>query len=123
MLYALTDGLAGIEDLGRGFDEVRLSPRWPAARVEHAEVMLKYESSGTWLSYDYRLCSRVINMDVNCPATVARFHVLLPSGVQAETVRVAGRETAYETPQIRASKYVDFTANMSGATDVTIGFS
>ena len=66
MLYALTDGLAGVEDLGKGFDEIRLSPRWPAAQVDNAEVGLTYESSGMHLGYDYRLSSSGIKMNVSC---------------------------------------------------------
>jgi hypothetical protein len=123
MLYALTDGLADVEDLGKGFDEVRLSPRWPAAQVESAEVELTYESSGMRLGYDYGLSSRAIKMSVSCPKTVARFHILLPSGVQANAVRVAGKELAYEAVQIRKSHYVDFTAHVGGEVEVAISFS
>jgi hypothetical protein len=123
MLYALTDGLAGIEDLGRGFDEVRLSPRWPAAQVDRADVNLEYQSSGVGLSYDYRLSDTGINMVVMCPETVARFHVLLPSGIRPRRVIVSGRETTYETVQVRESSYIDFTAQVSGKADIAISFS
>jgi hypothetical protein len=123
MLYALTDGLAGVEDLGKGFDEIRLSPRWPAAQVDNAEVGLTYESLRMHLGYDYRLSSSGIKMNVSCPKTVARFHILLPSGVQASAVTVAGEELAYEAVQIRKSHYVDFTAHVRGEVEVAISFS
>jgi hypothetical protein len=62
-------------------------------------------------------------MSVSCPKTVARFHILLPSGVQANAVRVARKELAYEAVQIRKSHYVDFTAHVGGEVEVAISFS
>jgi len=123
MLYALTDGLAGIEDLGRSFDEVRLSPRWPAAQVANAEVSLRYESSGVSLGYEYSLSDTAINMVVSCPKTMTRFHVLLPGGVRPARVTVAGRDMTYEVVPIRQSRYVDFTAGLGGEVKVAISFS
>jgi hypothetical protein len=121
MLYALTDGLAGVEDLGRGFDEVRLSPRWPAANVEKADVGLRYDKSGQSLGYDYRSSDTAIDMVVRCPETVARFHVLLPANARPGAVTVVGKEVPYEAVQVRQSRYVDFTARLRGEVAVAIG--
>ncbi|UCG86484.1 MAG: hypothetical protein JSW71_21730 [Gemmatimonadota bacterium] len=119
MLYALTDGLAGAEDLGRGFDEVRLSPRWPAARVNHADVELTYVSSGKHVAYDYRLGESAIEMVVSCQGTV-HFHVLLPRGIMPESVTIAGGESPFCVSQVQRSQYVDFTSPVDGEAEVTI---
>jgi hypothetical protein len=124
MLYALTEGLAGVTDCGRGFDVVRIAPRWPAARVDKAKVRLTYASSRKYLAYDYSLNGRAIAIDVRCPATVAHFHVLLPAGTDPESVIVGGEQSAFQVTQVETSKYVDFSAAVSkGAVNLAITFS
>ena len=53
MLYALTEGLAGVTDIMKGFRNIKLSPRWAAAGVDEAEVMIDYPASGEYVKYNY----------------------------------------------------------------------
>ena len=54
MLYALVEGLAGVEDRGDGAStRVRLAPRWAAADVDEAEVAVGYAASGARVGYRY----------------------------------------------------------------------
>ncbi|KPJ94300.1 MAG: hypothetical protein AMS18_03960 [Gemmatimonas sp. SG8_17] len=123
MLYALTDGLAGVEDRGRGFDEVRISPRWPAARVDDVEVRLRYASSGMQIGYDYRLSEAAIEIAVSCAASSADFHVLIPRDAEPESVTIAGTESAFRVSRVEASRYVDFSTAVDGEADVKIRLS
>jgi hypothetical protein len=120
MLYALTAGLAGVEDIGKGFDEVRISPRWPAAQVDDAEVKLTYANSGRCLGYDYHLGEGAIQMTVTCSADAADFHVLLPGRAEPESVTIAGAEVTFRLSRVETSSYVDFAIPVNGATAVTI---
>ena len=108
MLYALLSGLAGVEDLGKSFECVRLAPRWPAAEVNEAEVQTTYESSGAALRYDYRLSAGSIEMVVSAPSTEVQFHVLLPSGSEPSGVSANGEEVAFQPVQVEGSRYADF---------------
>jgi len=123
MLYALVSGLAGIEDMGKGFDTVRLSPRWPAAGVEDAEVSVGYKSSGVCFGYSYHCRPDGIELEIESPVSDVTFHVLLPPGTTPRSVTVDGTEEAFETGRIRESGYLDFTSSISGQTRVEVRFS
>jgi hypothetical protein len=123
MLYALVTGLAGVEDRGRCFDRVRLSPRWPAAGVEEAEVGLAYASSNTGVGYTYRLMPTGIEMAVDAPGSEVSFHVLLPPGASPGAVSVEGIDTPCDAVRVRDSQYVDFSARIQGEAEIEITFS
>lgn len=123
MLYALIAGLAGVEDEGVRFDRVRLSPRWPAAGVEEAEVQTVYVGSGSAFGYAYRLSGAGIEMVLEAATADVHFHVLLPPDAVPRAVRVAGAGTAYESDMVRASRYLDFTAHVDGGLKVEIDFA
>jgi hypothetical protein len=120
MLYALLSGLAGVEDLGKSFERVRLAPRWPAADVYEAEVQTTYESSGAALRYDYRLSAASIEMVVSAPAEEVQFHVLLPPGSEPGGVSVNGAEVAFQPVQVEDSRYVDFKFRVADEARVVV---
>jgi hypothetical protein len=122
MLWALVTGLAGVEDLGKGFDAVRLSPRWPAADVRDAQVRVAYENSGRSLGYEYRCGDGGIELVIVSPRCEAQFHILLPSGVPGGSVKLDGKEIPSETFSIETSRYVDFSAQVSGEAVISVGF-
>lgn len=70
MLYALIEGLAGITDLGSGFKNVRLSPRWKEVGVDSAEVELSYAASGKKIAYKYEVEDGMAKLDVECDGDV-----------------------------------------------------
>lgn len=123
MLDALLSGLAGVEDRGRSFDTVHLSPRWPAAQVEQAEVHLSYAGSGAGFGYGYRITGDGMELDVRAAESDVSLHLLLPPEAEARTVRVGGTETPFRPRQVRESRYLDFHAAISGEVRIEIGFS
>jgi hypothetical protein len=122
MLMALLGGLAGIEDRGRCFDAVALSPRWHAAGVETVEVGVEYASSGAGFGYDYRRDDGVVEMTVRTPESTVDVHLMLPPGARPATVKVGGDDVAFRTSTVRLSNYVDFTCRASGETRVRVLF-
>jgi hypothetical protein len=119
MLHALVEGLAGVQDRAGAFREVRLAPRWPAARVTHAAVDVAYPASGTSLGYDWRLESDAIRIEMR-GAAEAELHVLLPPGRRATRVTRNGVELAFETSRVEASRYADFPCRIEPGTVLSL---
>jgi len=122
MLQALLGGLAGIEDLGRTFDSVRLSPRWPAAGVEEAEAGVRYAASQVGCSYSYRLTPGGIRMDVDAPGSQVELHLLLPAGARASSVLVDAAPVPFQHRAVGESPYLDFSVTVKGTAGVEIRF-
>lgn len=122
MLYALVEGLAGVEDRLKQYREIRLSPRWNAAGVESADVRVGYPASGSWIDYSYIQSEDCIEIEVECTQSDVVFHVLLPTGVRVRSVVIDGKPLDFRTESIEESVYVDFRAGVTGAARVTIQF-
>jgi hypothetical protein len=120
MLYALVEGLAGVVDLGRCYDRVSLSPRWPAAGVASAEVQAAYPASGAELAYRYRSGGGRIRLDVRTDEAEVAFHVLLPEGTAPRRVTIDDRDTGFVTGTVEQSRYADFAFHVRHAARVEI---
>ena len=97
MLWALIEGLAGIVDLGRGFDAIRLAPRWIAADVDAAEVSVGYASSGCGLRYQFQCASDSLNLQVATGKADLHCHVLLPPGAEPLSVIQDGEAIEFQS--------------------------
>jgi hypothetical protein len=122
MLMALLTGLAGIEDRGRCFDAVALSPRWPAAGVETVDAGVRYASSGAGFGYDYRRAADGVEMTIRASASAVDVHLMLPSGARPSAAKVGGADVTFRTSVVRQSDYVDFSCHVSGETRVEVLF-
>lgn len=114
MLWALVEGLAGIVDRGRAFDEVRLSPRWLAVGVGEAEVRVGYPASNSSFGYQVRAEGGRLVLEVEADGSDVQFHVLLPDGAHVRSVTGAG-DVAFTESEIEHSRYADFQAQVSGS--------
>ena len=123
MLYALIEGLAGIQDRDKSFQRLRLSPRWPAAEIQHAEVRLAYAPSQAAAAYTYNADNRGIEMHVTADAEEAAFHILLPAGRLPGRVTVDGREVPATVSETGPSRYVDFAAPVPGTVAAHVRFT
>lgn len=108
MCWALTEGLAGVVDRGKGFDRASVSPRWPAADVEEAEVEIGYECSRRGIRYQFRLRPDKILIEVEADGSDVDFHVLLPAGAEVREVRCGGRDILFQQATVEQSRYVNF---------------
>jgi hypothetical protein len=114
MLWALTEGLAGVVDRGCGFDRAGVSPRWPAAEVEEAEVKIGYACSGRGIWYQYRERADRLLLCTGADGSDIHFHVLLPRGAEARAVRCGRQEVPFRTVAVEESTYVDFDGRIDG---------
>ncbi len=110
MLYALMEGLAGIEDRDKLFRKVRLAPRWPAAGVKQARVRAEYAASKASLEYRYAWEGPTIRIEFLASDSQVDGHVLIPSGTYPVSVRIDGRDTPWRPASVEHSLYVDFRA-------------
>ncbi len=120
MLFALFEGLAGVEDKLKLFHKVKLSPRWTAAGVNEAEVRMCYANSGAEVGYSYKIKADCLYFDVECQRSELDFHFLLPKRSTAKIVLVDGAEIEFESSQVENSLYVDFCLSAAGKTSVEI---
>jgi len=120
MLYALIEGLAGVEDKLKGFRKVKLSPRWCAAGIDKAEVRVGYEASGGSFGYLYLVKEDCILLEVEGNDCEVCFHVLVPDEVKVRFVKVNRDEVGFENVKIANSKYVDLNTKLKKHTQVRI---
>jgi hypothetical protein len=123
MLYALIEGLAGIEDLRCLFRTVRLSPRWISAGCAEVEASVSYAASGAGLAYSYvhRPEHRTIALEVRGDAEVA-FHLQLPAGTRPSALRVDGRTVRHRAGRVEQSSYADAAFTVRGRTNVIVEY-
>ena len=120
MLYALFEGLAGVEDKLKLFEKVKLSPRWTAAGVNQAEVGLNYKNSSAEIGYSYRINNDSLSLDMQGSGSEVEFHILLPKDAAAKALLVKGDQTEFSTSRVEDSVYVDFSLSVADKTSVKI---
>ncbi|NOY61248.1 MAG: hypothetical protein GXO75_20240 [Calditrichaeota bacterium] len=120
MLYALLEGLAGIEDKLKLYKKSKISPRWAAADVDEAKVRTSYENSDHGIEYTYQCDDRQISLDVQAQDSDVSFHVLLPETATAHTVEIDGNLKSFSLNKIEQSVYVDFDSKIENHTNITI---
>ena len=123
--YAIAEGLAGIEDQGRAFDRVKVSPRWASTVANVAEVTLHYPASNTYCSYRYKLDRprRRITLDVTGSFVHAQLHCLLPARAKVKCVLVDNAPVAFQIKRVEKSVYVDFELATLPRTAVMIEYN
>ncbi len=113
MCWALTEGLAGIVDRGRGFDRAEISPRWLAAGIEEVEVEVGYACSGRGIRYQLRVLPDKMVFEIDAAGSEIGCHVLLPPGAEARAVRCSGHEVSFRPVSVEQSRYVDFKSTIA----------
>lgn len=108
MLYALFEGLAGVQDLLKRYHQVRISPRWAAANISEAQIRIGYQASSAFIDYTYRQKSNCLEIDFGFPGSTAQFHVLLPAAMTARSVTANAKLIHHQIEQIEDSRYANF---------------
>lgn len=118
MLYALIEGLAGIEDESKLFETVRVSPRWAAANESNVRVCTAYETSGAYFVYEYSVSDSDVTIATEGSGKKCRFHVLMPRDKKTESVRANGRNVEFTVSRIIDSTYIDFQAEVGAKVEI-----
>ena len=121
--YAVAEGLAGIEDQGRAFDRVKVSPRWASTVANEAGVTMHYPASDGYCTYRYRDNRRGrITLELSGSFEKAEIHCLLPRGKKAKRVEAGGKPVTFRNAKIGKSNYADFTLGALPEGRVIIGY-
>ncbi len=109
MIATLVEGLVGIEDKSCKFGYVHVTPRWIAADVDYAEVVIDYESSGVGFDYvfNYDPDGKFITVVFGAGESPAKLSVLLPANVEVTKTLVDGSKFPSVTRHVRNEVYVE----------------
>jgi hypothetical protein len=105
MLYALIEGLAGVKDRLKGFKDISLSPRWEAAGVKEAEVMIDYPASGSWVKYKYLKYNNLITFVLEGSPEHIDLDLFLPGNIKSVSASINGADIKSFTDYISGDKY------------------
>ena len=121
-LYALMEGLAGIQNAGTAFDRARIAPRWPAAGVNKVSATAKYEASGGYVSYDYAYdaAKKQISLTFTGSADHSQVELLLPPGARVHSVRLNATDRPVRTFSVEQSDYLNISVEGKGPHDVIV---
>jgi len=124
IVSAMVEGLAGITDNLKVFDDVTIAPRWLAAGEDRASAAIRYEASNGYAAYALRHNARRrrIGLDFTGSGKRFRFHVMLPAGCRATQVKAGGNEVPLKNIRVEQTPYVDFILSGAGA-PVTIDYA
>jgi hypothetical protein len=117
MLGALLEGAAGIEDRGKLYQDVRISPRWShTPDVRSAWVVTRYAASDAYVAYRWEWRANSITLDVTGSGEHATIRLLLPPQASGDvTAQRNGRPAAFELEQVQGSHYVVLDIEDGGA--------
>lgn len=123
VMYALTKGLLGIQDLGKVFNRVRVAPRWIAAGVQEAETRLEYGPSGAKCGYHFlhQPEANLVTLKLKGNADV-QLHLLLPTGAAVESVRQSGSQLNWAEERIEGSSYCNAEFRVDEETVVEVRY-
>jgi hypothetical protein len=105
VVYALIEGLAGIQDAGVAFDQARLAPRWAAAGVDEVRAAAVYPASGGYACYEYRLHGDLLSLRFSSSAERVACEVLLPAGRTVAGGSLDGEACAVRAEAVGPSVY------------------
>ncbi len=119
MLSAFIEGLVGIKDSGKGFEDISFSPRWPIAGVKDASITLRYGASDAYVGYEEHVKESEIDFIIASSGSV-HAHILLPEHTLASKVLLNNKKINYKNTLIEKSPYVDFVFQNQKASSVRI---
>jgi len=121
-LNAFIEGLVGVVDSAKLYQEVKISPRWPVAKTKKAEAVITYGASDGYFAYHWNLLSEENQIEIiyTGSGSQVNFHVLLPEKTKAVSVIIDEQKISFMNNRIEQSNYVDFKSRISGVHKVII---
>lgn len=109
-MRALQEGLAGIRDTSRLFEEVACCPRWTAAGIRNVRAVSRYPGGPAYFGYAYETDQQrnEVRVQYSGSGRSVKFSVLLPKGQTARRVVVDGRTVSHRTAVVEQSRYCRF---------------
>ena len=106
MLYAFIEGMVGVQDKLKEFKNIRLTPRWEAAGVKDAEIMIEYPSSGAYIKYKYLNSYKSISLEVEGSPEFIDLELFLPENRKPVSVDITGADIKERIDYQLCDKYL-----------------
>jgi len=115
-LNAFIEGLIGVVDLDKLYQEVKISPRWPITGTNNAEVVITYGASDGYFAYQWHLFpgKKQIEIVYTGSGQQANFHTLLPENSRAISLTIDEQKSNFRNNRVEKSNYLDFDSGISG---------
>lgn len=108
---AALEGLAGVQNLGDQFMQVRLQPCWSASAIKEAYVSASFGPSDRYITYQYKEDADCIRCDITGSSCKIELSLLLPEGKTVKSFTCGGVEIPYAVRKVRNSCYVEAVLN------------
>lgn len=105
VVYALFEGLAGVQDTGVAFNRARVAPRWSAAGVGSAAVTIRYEASQGYVAYTCETTGEHVSAVVTSNADSTLLELLVPREREPGEMVIDGEVVSYEIRRVEQSCY------------------
>lgn len=124
MLYAFVEGLAGIEDLGDSFRNVRCSPRWISADEDEVRIKVGYAASQASFGYQfhYRKQESKIKLILESENSNVTLNLLLPTNTECTSVTWNGETVDFALKKVEDSTYVVTQNKVLTQTEVEVSY-
>ncbi len=122
LISAIDEGLAGIEDIGVCYDEIKFSPRFPVTEYKELRYLTGYECTETTVDLRYILKEDGMRYDLYSPKSTIHAHILLPKGKDVSALYVDGEKREFSVSCVGDSRYVDLLVESDGLISFQIIF-
>ncbi len=120
MLYALVEGLAGVQDKDKLFRRVRLCPKWLSAGVEKADVKIDYKSSGAYVKYAYSHTRDQLIINLSGSYEYIQLSLPVPGNYTAGDLMIGGKKKKYIMASFNQSSYLIADADVKGECEIIL---
>ena len=114
LIYALIEGLAGIDDQKCSYEKVKISPRWVSADEKYAHIKIVYGPSDNTLEYDFRWDkeAKIIYLKLYPGPKEVEWNILLPPNYSLEKVERNKKIIPFKLANVEKSKYTVIKNNV-----------
>jgi hypothetical protein len=114
IMSAIVEGLAGIKDIGIGYNKLEITPRLAVTGIDEIEFLVQYPESKKTVNLKYWEDEQSIEINLLSPAQNVLFKVLLPEGKTVKAVKTDKIAVKYGLVKVENSDYVTFSLENTG---------
>lgn len=124
VIEAFIEGVAGVRDQHRLFEQVRVAPHWAALDEQRAAVTVRYAGSPGYVAYrwEHFPADRRLAIEATGSGPRLDFHVPLPASARAPRVSIRGRAVPHALTRVEDILYLDFTAEGAAAVPIDVRY-
>ncbi len=120
MLWAFVEGLCGVVDRSKLFEDVQIAPRWLAAGVHHAEVAVGYGCGrGIHYTFEYQPEHHRITFTAAAPDRM-QLRLLLPENQKIKQTRLNGKAIKPAIETVETSRYCVIDARQEAQVEIVL---